>query len=68
MLEVFLKKTMGSFSLSVVLKANKGIVGVLGPSGSGKSLTLRCIAGLIKPDEGEIVVDGNPVFDSCKKK
>lgn len=37
---------------------------LLGPSGCGKTTTLRCIAGLETPDEGKIIVDGQPLFDS----
>ena len=39
---------------------------LLGPSGSGKSTTLRCIAGLEKPINGEVLIDGAPVFSSTK--
>ncbi len=35
---------------------------LLGPSGCGKTTTLRCIAGLEKPDEGDIVIDGQPML------
>ena len=37
---------------------------LLGPSGCGKTTTLRCIAGLEEPDEGEILIDGKPIFSS----
>ena len=39
---------------------------LFGPSGSGKSLTLQCIAGIVRPDEGRIVVDGRTLFDSAQ--
>ncbi len=41
-------------------------MGLLGASGSGKSMTLRCIAGLVKPDEGRIVLNGRVLFDSSQ--
>lgn len=37
---------------------------LLGPSGCGKTTTMRCIAGLERPDAGSIHIDGRPVFDS----
>ena len=41
--------------------------GILGASGSGKSMTLRCIAGIETPDRGKIVIHGKTVFSSESK-
>ncbi|WP_322997028.1 ABC transporter ATP-binding protein [Castellaniella sp.] len=40
-------------------------VALFGPSGSGKTLTMQAIAGLLRPDQGRIVVDGRVLFDSA---
>lgn len=47
---------------------NKGeFVGILGPSGAGKTLTIRCLNGLLKPDSGEVIIDiGDKQYDICK--
>ena len=42
-------------------------VGILGGSGMGKSMTLKMIAGLVKPDSGKVIVDGRTVYDSAAK-
>ena len=42
-------------------------MGILGASGSGKSMTLRCIAGIETPDEGRIIINGRTLFDSEKQ-
>ena len=67
MLEVSIKKKFGAFNLESSFQAGNEILGILGPSGSGKSLTLRCIAGLQTPDEGRTAINGTAVFDSGKK-
>jgi len=47
----------------VWLEVKQGeILTLLGPSGCGKTTTLRCIAGLEKPDEGDVIIDGNSMF------
>ena len=65
-LEVDIRKTFGSYSLDVSFAAEDEVFGLLGASGCGKSLTMRCIAGIETPDEGRIVVNGEVFFDSEK--
>jgi molybdate ABC transporter permease protein len=64
-LEVDLERTLGNFTLRTALVAGNGAVGLLGPSGSGKSMTLRMIAGVSTPDSGRIVLNGRVLFDSA---
>ena len=59
-----IKKRMGNFNLDVEFESDNGTLGLLGASGCGKSMTLKCIAGIIKPDEGLIEVNGRVLFDS----
>ena len=61
---VDIEKDLGSFHLKVSLETDGGITGLLGASGCGKSMTLRCIAGVETPDRGRIVLDGRTLFDS----
>lgn len=63
-LEVSIKKGFGSFTLDVSFSAGDETLGFLGESGCGKSLTMRCIAGIETPDEGRIVVNDRVFFDS----
>lgn len=63
-LEVNIKKRFSSFTLDVAFTAGDETLGFLGASGCGKSLTMRCIAGIEKPDEGRIVVNGTVFYDS----
>lgn len=66
-LKMDISKSFGTFRLSIKLEAENEVVGLLGASGCGKSATLRCIAGLITPDEGGIEVNGQVLFDSEQK-
>ena len=51
-------KAVGGFTLRVDIEEESGILGLLGASGAGKSMTLSCIAGLVAPTDGYIAVDG----------
>ncbi len=63
-LSVHIRKKAGDFRLAIDFEHEDGITGILGASGCGKSMTLKCIAGIIKPDEGRIVLNGRVLFDS----
>jgi molybdate transport system ATP-binding protein len=68
-LVVDIRKTLQSaerrFTLDVSFSATAQRMVLFGPSGSGKSLTLQAIAGLLRPDEGTITLHGDALFDSA---
>ena len=63
-LSVKIRKNLGDFVLDVAFDTGEGVLGLLGASGCGKSMTLKCIAGIEKPDEGRIVLNDRVLFDS----
>ena len=63
-LSVDIEKKMGGFHLKVSFETGGGVLALLGASGSGKSMTLKCIAGIERPDFGHIELDGRVLFDS----
>ncbi len=65
-LEVEIERNLADFALRVAFTAAQKPVGILGASGSGKTMTLRAIAGLYAPARGHIVLDGRVLFDSAK--
>mgnify|MGYP003224739164 FL=1 len=67
MLEVQIYKKLAEFDLDVSFQVDDNILGLMGASGSGKSMTLKCIAGIEMPDQGRIVLNGRVLFDSEKK-
>ena len=66
--DIDIQKTLRSgnrtFDLNVQLSSSDGRIVIIGPSGSGKSLTLKAIAGLMKPDSGHIRLNGVTLFDA----
>ena len=65
-LEVNITKKLDGFILHANFAARSTATAILGASGCGKSMTLRCIAGIVKPDAGRIVLDGRVLFDSAQ--
>ena len=61
---VEIQKRLGNFQLDVQFEAHQEPLALLGASGCGKSVTLRCIAGILTPDTGKIVLDGAVLYDS----
>lgn len=64
MLKVQFEKKLPNFNISVDFTMEKGILGILGPSGSGKSMTLKSISGLEKPHSGIIHIDEYCLYNS----
>ena len=64
---VDIEKNFKGFHLKTAFSSSTSATGILGASGSGKSMTLRCIAGIETPDRGRIVINGRTVFDSEQK-
>lgn len=54
----------GEFVLDVSLASTAARIALYGPSGSGKSLTVRAVAGLIRPQRGRVAINGRVLFDS----
>lgn len=65
-LSVDIYKKIGDFILDVKFSTENNTTALFGLSGSGKSLTLKCIAGILTPDSGKIVINNKVVFDSEK--
>jgi ABC-type sulfate/molybdate transport systems ATPase subunit len=61
---VDIRKRLSGFNLDIKFEMDNDILGLLGESGSGKSMTLKCIAGLEKPDSGKIILNDRVLFDS----
>ena len=66
-LKVNIKKRLGNFNLDVAFETERGVFAILGASGCGKSMTLKCIAGIETPDEGRIELNDRILYDSAKR-
>lgn len=68
-LSVEIEKKLKDITLKISFETHGAgdITGILGASGCGKSMTLKCIAGLMTPDRGRIVLNNRVLFDSEKK-
>ena len=66
-LSVRIQKQIGGLSLSIAFETDGVPLGLLGASGAGKSVTLQCIAGTMRPDAGRIVLNGRVLFDSERR-
>jgi molybdate ABC transporter permease protein len=62
-----IEKQLANFTLNTAFTAQQETLGILGGSGSGKSMTLRCIAGVETPTKGRVVLNGQTLFDSEKR-
>jgi len=62
-LSVEIEKKLPQFTLDIRLTVDRENISILGPSGSGKSMVLKCIAGIEKPDRGRIVLNDRVLFD-----
>jgi molybdate transport system ATP-binding protein len=65
-LAVNIQKKLDAFLLRMEFQAEDEMLALLGASGCGKSMTLKCIAGVETPDEGRIVLNGRVLFDSAR--
>ncbi len=66
-LEIQIEKKLPEFTLDVTFTANNAPLSILGPSGAGKTMLLRCIAGLERPHRGRIALDGRVLLDTEKR-
>ena len=66
-LYVDIEKRLGAFYLRSKFEVEDETLALLGASGCGKSVTLKCIAGIMTPDRGRIVLNGRVLFDSEKR-
>ena len=67
MLVVQVEKQLGEFSLNVSFTSESSATALFGPSGAGKTSVVNMIAGLLAPDRGRIVLNGEVLFDDTAR-
>ncbi len=67
MLSVEVEKRLGDFVLHAAFETEGGATALFGPSGAGKTSVINMIAGLLKPDRGRIVLNGDVLFDQTAR-
>lgn len=65
--EITIQKQLHTFSLDISFQSDAKRIAILGASGSGKSMTLKALTGIVRPDAGLIRIDDHIFFDSQKK-
>ena len=63
-LQVELEKKVKTGTIQVKFSLENEVLGILGRSGCGKSVTLKCIAGILQPEKGKIQLDDRVLYDS----
>jgi len=67
MLAVHAEKHLGEFDINVSFNSDSGATALFGPSGAGKTSIINMVAGLLRPDHGRIVLDGETLFDESAR-
>lgn len=65
--EICVSRQLGRLRLAVDITRPQGILGLFGPSGAGKSSLLNMVAGLLRPDDGRITINGVTLFDQARQ-
>ena len=68
MLTVDIEKQLGNFALRASFESEGLVTGLFGPSGAGKTSLVNMIAGLLRPDEGRITLDGVVLDDIAPRR
>jgi molybdate transport system ATP-binding protein len=66
MLSVKVRRRLDAFELDTAFASDSGVTALFGRSGSGKTTLVNAIAGLVRPDDGRIEINGDCLFDSAR--